>query len=88
MSEGRGGVSCWPPREFEETLDSEAKERETLVMGLRLLKGVEVSSKVWKQLRCIFQRLDEQGLIKMDGHHVRLSEEALFVSNAIFAELV
>ncbi len=81
-------VNDWSEREFEETLDPEAKERETLVMGLRLLKGVKVSSKVWKQLRCIFQRLDEQGLIKIDGHHVRLSEEALFVSDAVFAELV
>jgi oxygen-independent coproporphyrinogen-3 oxidase len=78
----------WPPREFEETLDPAAKARETLVMGLRLLKGVEVSSKVWKNSSEKFQALEKQGLLTIEGHHVRLSEEALFVSDAVFAELV
>ncbi len=87
VAAGRGGFSYWPPREFEETLDSEAKERETLVMGLRLLKGVDVSN-VWKTRSEIFQTLEKQGLLVIEGHHIRLSEEALFVSNAVFAELV
>jgi len=83
-----------PRREFEETLDSEAKERETLVMGLRLLQGVEVSSRlrqdcggqanVWTTI----QRLESQGLLIVDGRHVRLTDEALFVSNSVFSELV
>ncbi|MDD3276834.1 MAG: radical SAM family heme chaperone HemW [Kiritimatiellales bacterium] len=77
-----------PRREFEETLDPEAKERETLVMGLRQLAGVEVSSKVWKNLAESFQTLEKAGLLVINGRHVRLSEEALFVSDAVFAELV
>jgi len=81
-------VDDWSEREFEETLDPEAKERETLVMGLRLLAGVEVSSKVWKNSSKKFQTLEKEGLLVIEGHHVRLSEEALFVSNAVFAELV
>jgi oxygen-independent coproporphyrinogen-3 oxidase len=77
-----------PRREFEEELDPEAKERETLVMGLRQLAGVEVSSKVWKNLSGSFRTLEKQGLLAVDGRRVRLSEEALFVSDAVFAELV
>jgi len=77
-----------PRREFEEMLDEEAKARETLVMGLRLIKGVEVSSNHWKKWGQRFQPLEKQGLLVIDGHHVRLSDGALFVSDAVFAELV
>lgn len=77
-----------PRCEFEETLDAEAKKRETLVMGLRQLAGVEVSSRVWKKQGDVFQTLEKEGLLVVDGRRVRLSEEALFVSDAVFAELV
>lgn len=77
-----------PRREFEETLDLEAKERETLVMGLRLLGGVEVSSTLWKNLGAVFQTLEQQGLLQIDGRRVRLTEEALFVSDSVFSRLV
>ncbi len=75
-------------REFEETLDSEAKERETLVMGLRRLEGVEVSDSLWGSAKENFLALEKEGLLVIDGRRVRLSEEALFVSDAVFAELV
>ena len=77
-----------PRREFEETLPTDAKERETLVMGLRLLRGVEVSSALWKNLAEVIGRLENVGLLVVDGRHIRLSEEALFVSDFVFAELV
>lgn len=77
-----------PRREFEETLDPDAKERETLVMGLRLLEGVDVSPGLFeKQQRC-FRTLEKDGLLVIDGSRIRLTEEALFVSDAVFAELV
>jgi oxygen-independent coproporphyrinogen-3 oxidase len=77
-----------PRREFEETLGPDAKERETLVMGLRLLSGVEVSSNLWKNCGAVFQTLESQGLVHIEGRRVRLSEEALFVSDTVFSELV
>ena len=46
-----------PRCEFEETLDPAAKERETLVMGLRLLEGVEVSSGVWENQKEILKSI-------------------------------
>ncbi len=81
-------VEYWPRREFEEKLDPEAKERETLVMGLRQLAGVEVSSGLWNDLEEKFKTLEKEGLLVIDGQRVRLAEEALFVSDAVFAELV
>ncbi|MFA6172509.1 MAG: radical SAM family heme chaperone HemW [Kiritimatiellales bacterium] len=77
-----------PRREFEETLDPEAKERETLVMGLRLLDGVVVSPGLWEKLAESFQTLEKSGLLVLDGRRIRLSEDALFVSDAVFTELV
>lgn len=78
----------WPRREFEETLGPEAKARETLVMGLRLLEGVEVSSCLWKKNAAVFQQLEKEGLLIIDGRHVQLSDDALFVSDSVFMELV
>jgi oxygen-independent coproporphyrinogen-3 oxidase len=77
-----------PRREFEEVLDPAAKERETLVMGLRQTAGVEVSSNLCKSLGEVFQRLEKEGLLVINGRRVRLAEEALFVSDSVFAELV
>jgi oxygen-independent coproporphyrinogen-3 oxidase len=77
-----------PRHEFEETLDPAAKERETLVMGLRRLKGVEVSACLWGELHESFKSFEKAGLLVMSGRHIRLSEAALFVSDAVFAELV
>lgn len=77
-----------PRREFEERLAPEAKERETLVMGLRQIAGIEVSSGLWKKLGKSFRNLEKQGLLVIEGRLVRLSEEALFVSDAVFTELV
>jgi len=77
-----------PRREFEETLDPDAKERETLVMGLRLLEGVDVSPELFERQCSCFRALGKEGLLVVEGRRVRLSEEALFVSNAVFVELV
>jgi coproporphyrinogen III oxidase-like Fe-S oxidoreductase len=77
-----------PRREFEEVLDPDAKARETLVMGLRKTQGLDVSLEVWNRLETNFRALENQGLLIIDGFRVRLSEEALFVSDTVFAELV
>lgn len=82
-------------REFEERLTPEAKARETLVMGLRRIAG-------WKreEFRATtgfdydglrgkeIARLVSAGLLVAEGHGIRLADDALFVSDAVFAELV
>lgn len=85
------GSAC----DFEERLPEEARARETLVFGLRLLVGV---NKHWFKERTDYKidelcgdevaRLKEVGLLEEVGANLRLTREGLFVSNSVFAELV
>ena len=82
-------------REFEERLDPEAKARETLVMGLRRLAGwgreefLEATGRDYMELRgCEIERLVEAGGLVAERDRIRLAEEALFISDSVFADLV
>jgi len=78
-----------------EALSIEASFRESVIMGLRMLKGVSLTG---LQLRYdlhplayygpILHRLIKRGLIAIDDNYMRLSAEALPVANQILAELV
>ena len=83
------------PRSFTERLEPEAKARETLVMALRRLDGVDAD-----EFRALtgfdYARLcadslpwlREEGLVDDSGNRLRLTERGLFVSDGIFAEWV
>ena len=82
-------------REFEERLDSEAKARETLAMGLRRIAGwgrEEFRAATGFDYDGLRGReiaaLAAEGLLVAESDRVRLAEEALFVSDAVFSELV
>ena len=82
-------------REFEERLDPKAKARETLVMGLRRLAGwgreefCAATGQDYDDLRGReIARLVDEGLLVKEGERIRLSEDALFVSDSVFADLV
>jgi len=77
-----------PRCDFEERLEPRAKERETLVMGLRQIAGIDVSPELWRELEGTFMTLQEEGLLAIEGRRVRLTDGALFVSDPVFAELV
>lgn len=82
-------------KEFEEKLEPEAKARETLVMGLRRIRGV---SRQWFREKTGFdyrelcgeaiKRLIADGLLEQAGDDLRLTDRAIFISNQVFAELV
>lgn len=83
------------PREFEERLEPEAKARETLVMALRRTAGVDAArfrEETGFELEALcgetLARLVALGMILRTDGSVRLSEKGLFVSDAVFAELV
>jgi oxygen-independent coproporphyrinogen-3 oxidase len=78
-----------------ERLDSEAKARELLVMGLRLTEGVDLQSferrsgtAVDALCGPVIDDLIEEGLLQRDGNRLALTVKALFVSNSVFSELV
>jgi oxygen-independent coproporphyrinogen-3 oxidase len=83
------------PRDFEEELAPEAKARETLIVWLRLLDGVELAA--FRQQTgfdalalggAALDQLVAQGLLVLAEGRLRLTDRALFVSNRVFAELV
>lgn len=83
------------PVDFEETLAPEAKARETLVMGLRLLEGVRrdvfraTTGYDYRALAGVqIDQLIAIGMLEENNNALRLTEQALFVSDRVFAELV
>jgi oxygen-independent coproporphyrinogen-3 oxidase len=87
-----GGTS---PRAFTERLDPAAKARETLVMALRRRDGVsrdafrQATGYDYRQL-CgeTMDWLTREGLLEETGTGVRLTDQGLFLSDGVFAELV
>lgn len=82
-------------RAFEERLDPDAKARETLVMALRRIDGItraEFRAITGRDLDALcggtLRWMSREGLVDDDGTRIRLTPGGLFVSDAIFAELV
>lgn len=82
-------------RAFEETLEPAAKARETLVMGLRRIAGwnrrefraatgFEINDLRGREIA----RLAADGLLVETQESLRLADDALFISDTVFAELV
>lgn len=85
----------WTPVAFEERLTPEKRARETLVFSLRRLDGVDAAAfraATGFDLDTLcgpeIARLADQGLLQRTATGVRLTGRALFISDAVFAELV
>ncbi len=83
------------PFDEMERLSPEDKARETLVMGLRLLDGVDLAGferqtgvSVAELCEPSIGAMIEEGLLCYKGNRLSLTQEALFVSNSVFSELV
>jgi oxygen-independent coproporphyrinogen-3 oxidase len=83
------------PRADEEHLEPEAKARETLVMSLRQLRGVnrnDFRDRTGFDYHALggsaLLRLLELEMLEEQDGRLRLTEQGLFVSDAVFAELV
>lgn len=86
-----GGSAC----DFEERLLPEAKARETLVVGLRLLDGVDLAEFQQQTgfdarvlVGAALERLTDLGLLHLQEGRLRLAERSLFISNRVLAELI
>jgi oxygen-independent coproporphyrinogen-3 oxidase len=78
-----------------EKLAPEARARELLVFGLRRMEGVsrhEFTARTGMALDALLcpplQKFVELGLLYDDGEHIRLTREGLFVSDAIWPDLL
>ena len=78
-----------------ESLDLEASFRETVIMGLRMMEGVELSE-LWRRFHLeprqyyggLLQKLMDQGLVERTPTHLRLSSAGHPLANMVMAELV
>lgn len=83
------------PDEGDYTLaDPEARAREALVLGLRMLEGVDLrrfseewSAPIDESLRDRIRQLQGDGLVHFEPHLLRLTERGLLLSNEVFARL-
>jgi oxygen-independent coproporphyrinogen-3 oxidase len=78
-----------------ETLSPEEKARETLVMWLRMTRGVDLDEfkaisgfSVDELCGTAIDSMQEEGLLLRDGVRLSLAPDALFVSNAVLSELI
>jgi len=82
-------------RQFEETLEPEARAREALVMYLRRIDGVARAEfelvtgyDYGKLCGAEIRWLRQIGMVDDSGDRLRLTREGVFVSDSVFAELV
>lgn len=85
----------WTARAFEERLDPESHARETLVFSLRLLEGVspegfreQTGFDLFEICGGELERLENEGWIERADGRVRLTGNALFISDTIFSRLI
>ncbi|MEM7392423.1 MAG: radical SAM family heme chaperone HemW [Verrucomicrobiota bacterium] len=83
------------PVDFEETLEPEAKARETFITNLRKVEGIarsDFKQRTGFELDEIYhgdiERFVELGFLETEDDRVRLSPEGHFVSDTIFADLI
>jgi len=83
------------PFDEVEELSAEEKACETLVMGLRMVDGVDLAAfeaaTGYRADALCGEGIDsmiEEGLLQYSGNRLALTRDALFVSNAVFAELI
>ena len=83
------------PFDEVEVLSSEDKARETLVMWLRMVGGVDLKAfarstgyDVDALCGTAIASMEEEGLLCRSATHLRLAPESLFVCNSVFSELL
>ncbi|MCD8083199.1 MAG: radical SAM family heme chaperone HemW [Clostridiales bacterium] len=87
----QGGAAA---REITE-LSQKDRMEEFMFLGLRMTDGVTGSEflerfgqNMWNVYGPVIRRLEEQGLLTVDGNRVRLTELGLDVSNTVFCEFL
>ncbi|MDR1683929.1 MAG: radical SAM family heme chaperone HemW, partial [Elusimicrobiota bacterium] len=71
-----------------ERLRGKAKVGETILLGLRMLGGLELTPVMQKYFGKDFAELKKQKLIKQNKNNMRLSKEGLFMANIVFRHFV
>ncbi|HAT71800.1 MAG TPA: coproporphyrinogen III oxidase [Elusimicrobia bacterium] len=76
------------PVQYREKLAGRAKNAEKIMLGLRKTSGIELSDDIFIEFNDGLRRLSAAGLIEITGGLVKINEDRLYVSNAVFREFV
>jgi len=76
------------PAQYRETLSGRKKNAEKIMLGLRRTSGIELPDDIFIEFKEESGRLLEAGLIEKTGSRIKIKEDRLYVSNAVFREFV
>jgi oxygen-independent coproporphyrinogen-3 oxidase len=76
------------PLQYEETLSGRRKNAEKIMLGLRKIAGIELPDHIFIEFKEEIDRLTEAGLLERTKDRIKIKEDRLYVSNAIFREFV
>ncbi|OGR44165.1 MAG: hypothetical protein A2X35_13025 [Elusimicrobia bacterium GWA2_61_42] len=76
------------PAQYRETLSGRAKRAEKIMLGLRKTSGIELTDDIFIEFKEELGRLTAAGLVETAGRVLKIKEDRLYVSNAVFREFV
>ena len=76
------------PGQYRETLTGRARNAEMIMLGLRKVSGIELPGDIFIEFKEEIGRLTATGLLVKSGNLIRIREDRLYVSNAVFREFV
>jgi len=76
------------PQQYRETLAGRRKNAERIMLGLRKTGGIELPDDIFIEFKAEIERLTEAGLLEKNGSRIKIKEDRLYVSNAVFREFV
>jgi oxygen-independent coproporphyrinogen-3 oxidase len=76
------------PLQYAETLTGRTRSAEKIMLGLRRTAGIELPDDIFIEFKGEIGRLLQAGLIEKSGSAIRIREDRLYVSNAVFREFV
>ncbi len=74
--------------EESESLDEESKLGETVMLGLRMRRGIELTQQIESKYTDIITKYKNDGFLEIADNRMFLTQKALFVSNTILADFV
>ncbi len=76
------------PLQYRETLTGRRKHAEKIMLGLRKTGGIELPDDIFIEFEAETARLTKAGLLERSGNRIKIKEDRLYVSNAVFREFV
>lgn len=76
------------PVQYRETLTGRRKNAEKIMLGLRKTAGIELPDDIFIEFREETSRLLKAGLLEKAGGRIKIKEDRLYVSSAVFREFV